>query len=156
MSHPPRPTDRSGPPISRQPPRRHQPSFAAPDPHDAQAAEGVAGERIEQEFIAGGTMPYRAVTDRHAFAEVHLYPPIRIIGVFNSYSVLMAVGIANGIMINQRVRSRRRQWLTDRHPEPATARLSERPQAVAQTLSSNSKRNMELFKKLVRSVIGLP
>ena len=46
-------------------------------------------------FIAGGCLPYRAVTDRHTVADVHLYPPIRIIGAFNCYSVLIAVGIAS-------------------------------------------------------------
>jgi hypothetical protein len=52
--------------------------------------------------MAGGALPHRAVTDRHAFAEVHLYPPIRIIGVFNSYSVLIAVGIASGVISKTR------------------------------------------------------
>ena len=39
--------------------------------------------------------------------------------------------------------------------EPATAGAPAVPPA-GKALSSNSRRNMELFKKLVRSVIGLP
>jgi len=45
--------------------------------------------------IATGCLPCRTVTDRHSFAEAIFYPPLRIIGAFNYYSVLSVAWIAS-------------------------------------------------------------